>query len=101
MGKSFEAMGSSRQATPRLIASMSLQLVIPGRVALQQSPLVLHQPRRLSNEGCHLNSKNHLTASVTIPNCLTLGVQSNPAPIVVCNTVTPGENSPGFAFDFQ
>src|SRR5437763_16896748 len=76
MGKSFEAMGSSRQATPRLIASMSGQLVIPGRVALQPMPLVLHQPRRLANEGCHLNSKNHLTASVTIPNCLTLGVQS-------------------------
>src|SRR5947199_812095 len=86
MGKSINAMGSSETA-PRLIASMSLQLVIPGRVALQQSPLVLHQPRRLSNEGCHLNSKNHLTASVTIPNCLTLGVQSRMVGLACCYNI--------------
>jgi hypothetical protein len=34
------------QATPHLIASMSLRLVIPGWVALQQSPLALRQPSR-------------------------------------------------------
>jgi hypothetical protein len=34
------------QATPHFIASMSLRLVIPGWVALQQSPLALRQPSR-------------------------------------------------------
>lgn len=34
------------QATPHLIASMSFRLVIPGWVALQQSPLALRQPSR-------------------------------------------------------
>src|SRR5436309_15466590 len=78
MGKSINAMGSNLKTAPRLIALMSLQLDIPGRVALQQSPLALHQPRRLFNEGYHLNSKKHQTASVTLPNCLTRGVQSIP-----------------------
>ena len=32
--------------TPRLIVSMSFQPAIPWRVALQQSPPPLHQPRR-------------------------------------------------------
>ena len=34
------------QATPHFIASMSFRLVIPGWVALQQSPLALRQPSR-------------------------------------------------------
>jgi len=34
----------SRRTTPSLIATMSLQLAIPRRVALQQRPLPLHQP---------------------------------------------------------
>jgi hypothetical protein len=45
MGKSIDAMGAAR-AAPQLIASMSFQLVIPGWVALQQSPLALRQPNR-------------------------------------------------------
>ena len=39
------------QATPHLIASMSLRLVIPGWVALQQSPLALRQPSRSCQNG--------------------------------------------------
>src|ERR1700686_1570258 len=36
--------GSDPSAAPRLIVPMSLQLVIPRRVALQQSSPPLHQP---------------------------------------------------------
>ena len=49
MGKSIKSQGIAlreRDATvaaPSLRDSMSLQLVIPRRVALQQSPLLLHQ----------------------------------------------------------
>jgi len=63
MGKSFdpiEVAGGIRAAkmrdaelcgsTPRLIVSMSFQLAIPGRVALPQSPLPLHQPRASMHE---------------------------------------------------
>ena len=50
MGRSINPMeeeivaGSDPRAAPRLIGPMSLQLVIPRRVALQQSSLLLHQP---------------------------------------------------------
>src|SRR5664279_188314 len=37
--------GSRRNPAPRLIGSMSLQLAIPWRVGLHQSPPPLHQPR--------------------------------------------------------
>src|SRR5215475_11401760 len=76
MGKSFNAMGSSPRATPRLIALMSLQPAIPGRVALQQSPLALRQPRRSSAERESLNRKNHQTAKCSNIPCLTLGGRS-------------------------
>ena len=36
--------GRDPKVTPSLIVSMSLRLVIPWRVALQQSPPPLHQP---------------------------------------------------------
>ena len=38
--------GAALETAPQLIASMSLRLVIPGWVALQQSPLALLQPSR-------------------------------------------------------
>src|ERR1700674_4090666 len=50
MGRSISPMeeepvaGSDPSAAPRLIVPMSLQLVIPRRVALQQSSPALHQP---------------------------------------------------------
>src|SRR5216684_5716563 len=49
MGRSISPMreetvtGSDPRAAPRLIVPMSLQLVIPWRVALQQSSPPLHQ----------------------------------------------------------
>ena len=51
MGKSFDPIGVAGgmrdaklcNSTPRPIVSMSFQLVIPWRVALQQSPPPLHQ----------------------------------------------------------
>src|SRR5271163_2056115 len=47
MGKSIDAKptGSRFHPTPRLIPSMSLQLAIPRRGGLHQSPPPLHQPR--------------------------------------------------------
>src|ERR1700675_3660509 len=50
MGRSISPMeeepvaGSDPRTAPRLIVPMSLQLVIPRRVALQQSSPALHQP---------------------------------------------------------
>ena len=50
------------QATPQLIASMSLQLAIPGWVALQQSPLALRQ----LNRSCQ-NSRLVGTENIGLP----------------------------------
>jgi hypothetical protein len=56
MGRSINPMeeeivaGSDPRAAPRLIGPMSLQLVIPRRVALQQSPPPLHQPSVILKE---------------------------------------------------
>ena len=49
MGRSTGPMGTKRrsrlQTAPQLIVPMSLRLIIPRRVALQQRSLLLHQPR--------------------------------------------------------
>ena len=58
MGKSFDPIGLVEQmrdakrcsSTPRPIVSMSFQLAIPWRVALPQSPPLLHQPGASMNE---------------------------------------------------
>src|ERR1700674_4370953 len=55
MGRSISPMeepvaGSDPSAAPRLIVPMSLQLVIPRRVALQQSSPPLHQPSVILKE---------------------------------------------------
>src|SRR3984893_4962519 len=56
MGRSISPMeeepvaGSDPTAAPRLIVPMSLPLVIPRRVALQQSPPPLHQPSVILKE---------------------------------------------------
>src|SRR6266481_10113587 len=56
MGRSISPMeeepvsGSDPRAAPRLIVPMSLQLVIPRRVALQQSSPPLHQPSVILKE---------------------------------------------------
>ncbi len=56
MGKSIDPMmawgaGSDVSAAPSLIVSMSFQLAIPGRVALQQGPPLLHQPEPILQSG--------------------------------------------------
>ena len=56
MGKSIDPMmgwgaGSDVSAAPSLIVSMSFQLAIPWRVALQQSPPLLYQPGRILHHG--------------------------------------------------
>ena len=43
----LQLKGSRRKPTPRPIVSMSLRLAIPWRVALQQSPPPLRQPRTI------------------------------------------------------
>ena len=45
-----EPVAGSDPAAPRLIVPMSLQLVIPRRVALQQSSPPLHQPSVILKE---------------------------------------------------
>src|SRR5271167_3191543 len=56
MGRSISPMreeakaGSDPRMAPRLIVPMSLQLVIPRRVALQQSSPPLHQPSVILKE---------------------------------------------------
>ena len=42
--------GAGRSRLPGLIVSMSLRPAIPWRVALQQSPPPLHQPRTILKE---------------------------------------------------
>ena len=46
----FRLKGSRPKPAPRLIVSMSLRLAIPWRVALQQSPPPLRQPRTIVEE---------------------------------------------------
>ena len=51
----IEAAGADETVVPPApFDSMSLQLVIPWRVALQQSPPSLHQPAALCNNGAAL-----------------------------------------------
>src|ERR1700680_4673313 len=56
MGRAISPMeeepvaGSDPSAAPRLIVPMSLQLVIPRRVALQQSSPPLYQPKAILKE---------------------------------------------------
>jgi hypothetical protein len=45
-----ETAGSDPRVAPRLIVPMSLQMVIPRRIALQQSPPPLHQPSAILEE---------------------------------------------------
>jgi len=59
---------------------MSLRLVIPWRVALQQSSPPLHQPMAILNEEPEFEKFKILTASVPIENCLNRGVH----PKVLC-----------------
>src|ERR1019366_8582476 len=66
MGRSISPMrertvaGSDPRIAPRLIVPMSLQLVIPRRVALQQSSPPLHQPGAILREKRKFEKENPL-----------------------------------------
>ena|SRR5882724_7527764 len=57
---SVAVAGSDPSAAPRLIVPMSLQLVIPQRVALQQSSPPLHQPSIILKEKRKLEKEEPL-----------------------------------------
>src|SRR5687768_3990506 len=60
--------------------SMSLQLVIPWRVALQQSSPSLRQPTEILKQRCWFEKEIYSTASVANRNCLNQGVH----PMLLC-----------------
>src|ERR1044071_9426 len=64
---------------------MSLRLVIPWRVALQQSSPPLHKPMAILNEEPEFEKFKILTASVPIENCLNRGVHPIPLCLFVAN----------------
>ena len=57
---------SSPQTAPQTIVSMSLQLVIPWRVALQQSSLPLHQPTEILNQKCYCERRKFIQPQVWV-----------------------------------
>ena len=73
--------------TPQFIASMSLQLAIPGRVGLHQSPLALRQPKLLCKKEECLNRTLTKMTTVVEKNCLTQRVHSIAAILLACSVV--------------
>src|SRR5256885_15749448 len=71
---------ASRPSLLRPSVSMSLRLVIPWRVALQQSSPPLHQPATILNQEQWFEKEIYSMASVPIENCLNRGVH----PILLC-----------------
>src|SRR5580658_10159484 len=71
MGRSISPMekepvaGSDPGAAPRLIGPMSLQLIIPRRVALQQSSPPLHQPSLMLKEKRNFKKEKPLNCMCT------------------------------------
>src|ERR1700735_3750280 len=71
MGRSISPMGkepvtgSDPRAAPRLIVPMSLQLIIPRRVALQQSSPPLHQPTVILKEKRNFEKEKLLNCMCT------------------------------------
>jgi hypothetical protein len=61
-GEIFRCNGEQCKPAPQLIASMSLQLVIPGWVALQQSPLALRQLNRSCQNTRLVGTEKHRAA---------------------------------------
>jgi len=89
----------SRRTTPPLIATMSLRLAIPRRVALQQCPPPLHQPA----PSCYglFSVPRFLQRMVNCPyfHCLNPRVQSRACPRLLLSPITPrtGEIPRGLA----
>src|SRR5689334_17288129 len=86
MGRTIETIrpphqrGAAFRPLLGLTVSMSLRLVIPWRVALQQRPPPLHQPVKILKQEWQFEKSNYSMASVTIENCLNRGVH----PISLC-----------------
>src|ERR1043166_9707798 len=80
MGRTIETIrpphqrGAAFRPLLGLTVSMSLRLVIPWRVALQQRPPPLHQPVKILKQEWQFEKSNYSMASVTIENCLNRGV---------------------------
>src|SRR2546428_9728945 len=96
MGRTIDPMvhlqkrGAARRPLLRPSVSMSLQLVIPWRVALQQSSPPLHQPTEILNQKWLFEKENLLTASVPITNCLNRGVHPNSVCQMCANSAEVG-----------
>src|SRR6478672_10955 len=71
---SSQRRGAARRPLLRPSVSMSLRLVIPWRVALQQSSPPLHQPTEILNQKCYCEKTNLFNRSVANSNCLNEGV---------------------------
>src|ERR1051325_4316806 len=84
MGRTIETIrpphqrGAAFRPLLGLTVSMSLRLVIPWRVALQQRPPPLHQPVKILKQEWQFEKSNYSMASVTIENCLNRGVHPKP-----------------------
>src|SRR5580693_8372791 len=95
--------GSDPRAAPRLIVPMSLQLVIPWRVALQQSSPPLHQPRAILKEK-RKNEKgkslNRMCANSKLSQQRGSPQKSVPK-LCLFSKKRPGENPGLFAFPFR
>src|SRR5689334_10691314 len=117
MGRTIETIrpphqrGAAFRPLLGLTVSMSLRLVIPWRVALQQRPPPLHQPVKILKQEWQFEKSNYSMASVTIENCLNRGVHPNSLSLCVsfvplCETLlethlisipTAGDHADAFA----
>src|SRR5882724_7544349 len=73
----MERKQERRETAPALIVAMSLQLTIPGRVALQQSSLALRQLDSLCTTGLHPSIQYQRTVNPALSLCLTSGGRSS------------------------
>src|SRR3989442_15151220 len=80
MGRTIDPMvqrkkrRAARRPLPRPSVSMSLRLVIPWRVALQQSSPRLHQPATILMEKKEFEQQNLLNSKCENCDCLIRGV---------------------------
>src|SRR6266436_9888563 len=72
-GAQIQSQGAARRPLPRPSVSMSLRLVIPWRVALQQSSPPLHQPLTILKKKKTFEKENLLTSKCENCDCLIRG----------------------------
>src|ERR1043165_6587515 len=94
MGRTIETIrpphqrGAAFRPLLGLTVSMSLRLVIPWRVALQQRPPPLHQPVKILKQEWQFEKSNYSMASVTIENCRNRWVHARIPDYSLCLRVT-------------